>query len=284
MIKLELNQTKFSDIINKMAIPIKSRKEPFLFPKIALTIHPDNEIEWIGRLQYVTVWVRVKYTTPSNISESAKILIDVPQFLMALKMLKSRGSIVTFMHYPDQDDVLTTEKQKRKEKRYVEYKLRKKSNSIVQGLLEELPFRLEKSTEIILFRNGLLRPNISGSCDVSFFKDSFKQVKLIQKERNKENKSDLLSLYNIYVDGNSHQIKIVAGNEHSINSKAVIYKNDIINGSGELHYTYGFAEIVNVLSGEIKFYAVDNGPLWIMQDTDQMKLRYLIAPTPIYRY
>ena len=73
MIKLEMNQAEFNDMINKMALPIKSRKEPFLFPTIALTIRPDNEIEWIGRLQYVTVWVRVKYTTPTNISEPAQI-------------------------------------------------------------------------------------------------------------------------------------------------------------------------------------------------------------------
>ena len=38
MIKLEMEQAEFIDMIKKMAIPIKSRKEPFLFPTIALTI------------------------------------------------------------------------------------------------------------------------------------------------------------------------------------------------------------------------------------------------------
>ena len=94
----------------------------------------------------------------------------------------------------------------------------------------------------------------------------------------------MLSSYNIYVDGNRHQIKVVAGNEHSKNSIVDLLQNANVKGSGELHYTSGFAEVVNLLSGEIDFYAVDNGPLWIMQDTNQMKLRYLIAPTPIYRY
>ena len=48
------------------------------------------------------------------------------------------------MHYPDQDDILTTEKLKVNLKEHIECTLRKITNPTVQGILEELPFRLEK--------------------------------------------------------------------------------------------------------------------------------------------
>jgi hypothetical protein len=284
MIKIEMRKGEFIDMIKKMAIPIRSSIDPFLFPTIVLTVRPEGEIEWIGKFKYVTAWVRVAQTIIADISEPVQIPIYTSQFLRGLEMLKSKKNLTTFTHYLDQDDTLTIEIRKRKEIEQIEYTLRKTTNPKVQGILEEIPFRLEKDTDIILFKNGTVRPNISGSCDVQQFKDSFKLVKLIQKERKKEKKTEIFSQYNIYVDENLHQIKIVAGNEHSRNSKVHTLKDANVNGSGELHYTSGFAEVVNVLSGEIKFYAVDNGPLWIMQDTNRMKLRYLIAPTPIHTY
>jgi hypothetical protein len=157
----------------------------------------------------------------------------------------------------------------------------------MKGLLERLPYKLEDDTEIILFLNGQLKPNISGSCDVKIFKDLVKNAianKKIElsdiKERSLKKKiKDEPLKYNIYIDSNLNQIKTVAGSEHS-KYKIVDRLSANVNGSGELHYSSGIAEVINVLSGEIKFYAVENGPLWIMQDTNQMKLRYLIAPNP----
>lgn len=294
MVTLEMKQADFVDMIEKMSIPTKSRKNKFFFPGIVLTIHPDNEIEWIGRSNDVLVWVRWKCATLIDTSESVQIPIDVPHFLKYLKTFRSQ-EIISFTHYPFQDDILTTKRQKGKMVVDKECILRKNTDLTVRGILEEFPFRLEKDTEIILFKNGLLRPTISGSCDVSLFKNSIPPVKMLQKEwkkenkenskkRNKEKKVNKLSLYNIYVDENLRQIKVVEGNEHINNSIVDCLTNANVRGRGELHYTAGFAEVVGLLSGEIKFYAVDYGPLFIMQDTNQMKLRYLIAPTPRYGY
>lgn len=290
MIKIEMNKDKFIEMIKIMAIPTSSPKEPFLFPKIVLTLRPEGEIEWMGRLKYVTVWVRVEQKIITDISEPVQILIDASQFHKALNTFKRKTEIITFTHNPDHDDTLTAEirKKKRNEQighvEYIEYTLRKANDPIVQGVLEELPFRLEKGTDIILFKNGSLRPNISGSCDISLFKNSIKPAELIDKWRKEKKKKQVFSKYNIFVDSKLHQIKIVEGNEHGKYSITDLLNNANVNGSGELHYTSGFAEVVSVLSGEIKFYAVDNGPLYIMQDINGMKARFLIAPTPVYTY
>lgn len=97
----------------------------------------------------------------------------------------------------------------------------------------------------------------------------------------------MYGLYNIYIDGKNHQIKIVVDNEHCKDAADVALDclvNDSLTGSGELHHKDGFAEVMNVLSGEIKFYAIDKGPLWIIQDTCRVEVRYLIAPALVYAF
>ena len=294
MIKLEMKKAEFMDMIKKMSIPVKSREELFMFPTVTLTIRPDDEIECIGRYQYVTMWVRVKYTTPTEISGPTKITIDASQFLEGLQIMKSNKNMVTFTHYPDQDqnDTLTTEIKRKKERENIEYKFSKQIASEARGMLEELPFRLEKGTDIILFKNGLLKPNISGSCDVQQFKDLVKNAAVKKKSEKSlmktgkflKKKRNTPALYKIYIDGENHRIRTVTGKEYDKDSAEDCAKNDSIVGNGELYYTTGFAEVMNVLSGEIKFYAVDKGPLWITQDTDKMKVRYLIAPSPAFIY
>lgn len=291
MIKLEMKKAEFIDMIKKMSIPVKSREEPFIFPTITLVIRPEDEIECIGRYQYVTMWIRVKYTIPTGISEPTKITIDVSQLLEGLQMMKSNKNMVTFTHYPDQDkdDSLTT---KMRDGTNRECIIRKQITPEARGMLEELPFRLEKGTDIILFKNGLLKPNISGSCDVQQFKELVKNAALRKKYEKSSMKSGKLikqkrnapALYKIYIDGENHQIRTVTGKEYDKDSAEDCAKNNSIVGNGGLYYTSGFAEVMNVLSGEIKFYAVDKGPLWIMQDTDKMKVRYLIAPSPAFIY
>lgn len=284
MIELEMEQAEFIDMIKKMAIPVKSGEEPFFFSKIALTSISDDEIEWIGKFQYGIAWVRVKCTLHTDISEPVQIPIDVSDFLKCLKSFRSKD-MISFTHSPDQDDILTTERKKGKRIGRIVYTLRKTTVPTVRGILEELPFRFEKGTDIILYKNGLIEPNIYGSCDVQLFKDLINHVSVNKKLEKREKKKWVMSgLYNIYVDGENHQIKTVAGNEHC-KSSIVDDKTDAnVFGCGELHYSSGFAEVINLLSGEIKFYAVDNGPLWIMQDTNRMKIRYLIAPAPVYTF
>jgi hypothetical protein len=274
-----------------MAIPTRSREEPYFFPTIALTIRSDNEIEWIGRFRDVIVWVRVNCEVHRDVSESAQIPIDAQTFLRDLKIFEKSTVIknkIQFTHDPDQGlDFLTHTYSRSKSSREPAANL-----SEVRGMLESFPFRLDKEgSEIILFQNGLIKPNISGSCDVELFQDLVTNARKLKKlelesitDRSlKKKKKSMPLMYNIYFDDDSH-IKTVAGHENLKYSIADRILSSNIHGRGELHYSSGFAEVVNVLSGQIKFYAIDNGPLWIMQDTDRMKLRYLIAPTPVYTF
>jgi hypothetical protein len=212
-----------------------------------------------------------------------QIPIDSQKILSYSKDFKNKN-LISFMYDPDQGLTHLVNEKENDSRKLV---MNAPAKTDVKGLLERLPYKLEDDTEIILFLNGQLKPNISGSCDVKIFKDLVKNAianKKIElsdiKERSLKKKiKDEPLKYNIYIDSNLNQIKTVAGSEHS-KYKIVDRLSANVNGSGELHYSSGFAEVINVLSGEIKFYAVENGPLWIMQDTNQMKLRYLIAPTP----
>jgi hypothetical protein len=294
MITFDMHRNSFIDMITKMAIPIRDHKDGFLFPTIALTIRPD-EIEWIGQSQYVTSWVRVKCATSINTPEPVHIPIIVPAFLKELKSLKRKKikgehfkdkNIISFSCDPTDDQITLIDEE---EGYSATHTIPGTPKSNVTGMLKELPFRLERDTDIILFKNGVVRPEISGFYDVKLLQDLVKNVKSKKKEIAQSKDKVLIETerrmpltYTIYVDGNCHEIKTAADTRYATIN--VNRSNDDVSGHGELHYLFGFDDVVNVLSGKIKFYAVDKGPLWIMQDTNQMKLRYLIAPATVYVY
>lgn len=299
MIKFEMKQPEFIDTIKKMAIPVKSKKK-FIFPIIVLTIRP-NEIEWMGKSEHIITWVQAKCTT-QDILNPIQVPIDVPKIVKWLNTFKNKDIISLTHDLNKGKNILTEEIIGTEDSRSVEMyipdisipdtsapdKLASKST-----LLDDFPFRLDKEDpDMILFNNGLIRPNISCTCDVNIFQDLVKSTVLNKKieSRNLHNKTllnkikDRHLLYNIYIDSDKNQLKTIICNEHNVNYVRINGQSETISGCGELHYSSGFADVVNLLSGVIKFFAVDNGPLWITQNTDKMKIRYLIAPAPIHKY
>jgi hypothetical protein len=298
MIQFEMRKSFFVNMINKMAIPVNTRDSTFIFPIIALTIRPDSEIEWIGGSDHVFVWVRVKNITinpyvPKPL-DFVKIPINVVNFLSNLKLFES-NDIIYFTHDPDQgfDYLVSIRGSERHSVRMPTTAL-----SEVKDICDRLPFRYEENTEIIMFKNGLVIPDVSGSCNVKLFKDIVKATKILkntQKMRFEEKKHEIKKMtlradYNINIDGSTHRIQVVAGDDHAIPLDFIVKSvmRDDVKGHGKLHFASGFTNVIKVLSGDIKFYAVDNGPLWIMQDKDQgknrplIKVRYLIAPAEVY--
>jgi hypothetical protein len=49
-----------------------------------------------------------------------------------------------------------------------------------------------------------------------------------------------------------------------------------VKGNCIVHYAYLFPEVMNVLTSEIELHAFEGGPLWIVQDRDNIRVRYLI--------
>jgi len=288
MIKFDMKKSEIIEMVKKMSIKVKFREDSFIFPIIALIVRPDGEIEWIGRFQNVTACIRVKCTISTDTSEPAQIPINAHHILSELIPFRNKD-IISFIHDPDQSVYFLANK---KDERSRTLRINASTKYEASYLLERFPYRLEKESGMILFENGLAKPTVSGSCDVKIFQDLVKNA--IQNKKNelcdikekslKKKVNDKPLMYNIYIDSEHHQIKTVAGTEHGKYSIVELSTNNNSNGSCELHYTSGFSEIVNILSGEIKFYAVDNGSLLLTQDTNRMRIRYFLDPTPEYAY
>jgi len=136
------------------------------------------------------------------------------------------------------------------------------------------PGNLEPETEIIVFRDNTMKPDISGSLDVKFLQKLFATIKTVCPKDNNR-------VYNFRVDGGSHLIEAYTNEEDLKTGNVVskIYEEISIEGYGELHYSEFLENVIDVLSPDtFNFYAINCGPLWIMQETENMKVRYLIPP------
>jgi hypothetical protein len=264
--KLELtfNAKELIDIIKKMAVPLSNPKRGFECPVIFPKLIPfwENEkyeksiLEWIAlsATGSLNIWVSVELKDYIKFKEPIKIPIDAKNMLFVLDDFKNSTNI-TFIH-DDTEGIQTIIDENK--------------------VYDSYPGNIDEN-EVITFSNGDIKPNIQGSCDIEFLKNATSSIKKYSSKKDEE------IVYNFKVDGEHHVIesytdkeKIKKGNVFSR-----VYEDVSIVGSGKLQYINTLSNVVDVLSGKIKFYATDCGGLWIMQDTEKIRVRYLIPPAEV---
>jgi hypothetical protein len=115
MFQLKIKRGEFEDLVKKMSLPTRNRdfstgKISFFFTKIAplFSIDPvtnKGRMEWIGKTNMATPWVRVKKLDISGITEPIRIPLDSRSVLDALESFPSK-EIITFIHDTDrQEDI-----------------------------------------------------------------------------------------------------------------------------------------------------------------------------------
>lgn len=274
-LELKFDRNKFIDMIKKMAVPQSHSNKGFLYPVIYpkfIPVYKDDEyinsmLEWIAQSPDVTTWVRAEYERYPRLIDPIRIPIEVQNILTVLKIFTEKDEIF-FIH--DSDLCIQT--------------ITDNVTCIDMPIIgvepggnvhEGYPGNLEPKTEIIIFRDNTIKPDISGSCDVKFLQKLFMTIK------NVCSKNDDNRVYNFTVNGDDHQI-VAYTNKENIkigNVVSKIFTENSIEGHGELHYTEFLENVVDVLSpGPFKFYTINRGPLWIMQETENTKVRYLIPP------
>jgi len=282
-IKLECELSDFSDMIKMMAIPSETAKTSYINPIIFPMIKPskgkdeDGMLEWVVKSE-VTTWVRIRYTKPTGITEPTRIPINVENALIALKMFKKDDKII-FIHDEDKGiQIIKNTKWDDLTEVHIPIPYDKPGKDVYDGF----PGALEPETEIVLFKQGAVRPDISGSCKVDFFKDIFKAYKIINTPtsttNSKKKETVETTLYKLVINEDGRTIEAFTDKEKS---NLVIYKTCVVHdikGHGEVRYTSILEDVINVLSGSFKFHTVTAGPLWIMQDTRNTKVRYLVPP------
>lgn len=272
-VELEFDRTIFVDMIKKMAIPRSNSKKGFLFPIIYPRIIPIFEegkrneamLEWIALSPDVLSWVRVKYEKYTGLAEPFRIPIDVENMLKALKEFNDAKEVI-FTHDDDEgiqtitDNVLSLD-------------LPIIGAEPGENVYDAYPGNYEPETEIVLLKDGTVKPDISGLCDVKFLQTLFLTIKNLSSK----NERDIV--YNFLVDGEHHQIEAYTNQENLKTGIVVskIYTDNTITGHGDLHYNEYLENVVNVLSpGLFEFYAIHHESIWIMQNNSRAKVRYLV--------
>ena len=270
-IELKFDKNQFTDMIKKMAVPKNNVNKgfhyPIIYPKF-IPVYKDNEyinsmLEWIVQSE-MTTWVRVEYERYPNLTAPIRIPIYVENTLKVLKNFTDKDEI--FFIYDSDEEIQTITDN------ITSIDMPISGGEQGSNVHDAYPGNIEPETEIIIFRDNTMKPDIVGSCDVKFLQKLFTTIKNVcTKDDNR--------VYNFIVDGDSHQI-IAYTNKENIKTENVVtkvYTENSIEGHGELHYTDFLESVVNVLSpGVFKFYSTNCAPLWVMQDTENMKVRYLI--------
>jgi hypothetical protein len=285
--EFKFNKKDFINMIKIMAIPLEEGEGPFLHTMIYPMFIPANTeknnkaiFEWISK-EDVTTWVRAPYEQHSEINEPVRIPINVEKTLkvLALKSFEDRDEVF-FIHDEDKsiqiitDGVPNTQKTlecvREKSTRFdMLLSSEKPGNNVYKGF----PYDLEPKTEVILFHGGKIKPNLSGSCDTKFLKALFDDIKKIKSK--KETESGIV--YRFTIDEDSHSIKVSTEGIDGFFYR--IYFADDVKGHGDLYFSNLFEDFMGVLSSDpFKFYTIEKGPLWVIQDTKKTKVRYLIPP------
>jgi hypothetical protein len=171
------------------------------------------------------------------------------------------------------DDVITIFSVPEKE----EYLLTGNKNTIMvpmqpitqaREMQEKFPGKLDENCVVVYSHDR--KPNIRATCDVTGIK---KLIKGTMKKRNNEIKN----IYHVIFNEAEKKLSIYANED---NQKMIEIRTSAITGNGTIHHSRYFPEIMNVLNGEIAFYALEGGPLWIEQGDKNrdLNLHYLIPP------
>lgn len=290
-VEFKFDKKDFVDMIKKMAVPLSDRRESFLYPTIYPMFIPENKekhnnamFEWIIKSE-VTTWVRVSYERNTGLTESFRIPINVANTLraLALKAFKERDEVF-FIHDSDRGIQIITDGVRDVQNvidsvrhKSTRYEMPITGEQPESNVYEGLPVEHDPDTEVIMFKGGTLKPDISGSCDTESLKELFADTKTVNSDKVKA----INNVYHFKINEDLRSIEAFTDKKDT-KSDSVMYKTCIasdIKGHGELHYSSLLEEVIGVLSSDpFKFYTIDCGPLWIMQNTDKTKVRYLVPP------
>jgi len=273
MFKLKISRDILEDLVKKMAIP--TGKDEYVFKTIAPTITPDGRLTWIGKNKFSTVWVRAKGLDVSGITEPIVIAFKSAEILKTLKLFKKKNDVIVLTHDTENSvDVFTTNNEKGK--RTV------KLPSIVESEAKEkqdvFPGQIGEDG-VIVYKGGL-KPNLYCKCDVSVFKELVKNTNKVKGKKKREEKPNN---YHIIFDEEHGMLRTFAEDKEEKSYTKLDDEISItdVKGNGTVHFSYLFPDVMNALSGEIELWSIEKGPLYIMQNSENVKIRYLISPARV---
>ena len=249
-----------------MSLP--TGKDEFVFETIAPTITPEGRLEWIGRTKNITAWIRAKGLEVYDINEPIVVAFKAKEVLDTLKFFSGKN-IIILTHDDDLgENVFTTNNEKRKRT----IKLPSIAVDEAKERQDKYPGKLDENG-IPVYKCDR-KPDLYSACDVSLFKELVANTKKVMGKNVEPN------FYHIIFDEANSMLRTIAGDVTDNSNKTVddeVYALSV-NGSGTVHYAMGFPDVMNALDGEIELYALVGGPLWIVQDSDSRRIRYLIPP------
>jgi|SRR5665647_202208 len=271
MFELKIPRNELEDLVIKMALSTgkyPNRKDEFVFEVIAPKITPEGYLEWIGKTKNITVWVRAKELKVSGIVDPINLTLKAKEVLNKLKIFNKKD-IITITHDTDNgEDVFTADNNKCKRTirlpSVVESEAKEKQDKFPGQLGEE---------GIVVYKGGR-KPDLYSACDVSLFQELVANTKKVMGKNVEPN------FYHIIFDEANNMVRTIAGDITDSSFTTVddeVYAISV-KGNGTVHFAMGFPEVMNALDNEIELYALVDGPLWIVQDSDNRRIRYLIPP------
>jgi|SRR5665647_2057769 len=266
MFELKISRTDLEDLVKKMSLP--AGKNEFVFATISPTVTPEGYLEWIGKTKNITAWVRAKGLEVYGINEPMVIAFNSKEVLNTLKLFNKKD-IITITHDTDTgEDIFTADNNKRKRT----IKLPSITVDEAKERQDKYPGKLDENG--IPVYKGDRKPDLYSACDVSLFKE------LVANNKKVMGKNVEPNFYHIIFDGANNMLRTIAGDIIANSNKTVDDEvhATVVKGTGTVHYAMGFPDVMNALDGEIELYALVGGPLWIVQDSDSRRIRYLIPP------
>jgi hypothetical protein len=276
MFELKIPRDELEDLAKKMSLP--TGKDEFVFETIAPTITPEGRLEWIGKTKNITAWIRAKDLSVSGITEPIILPFKAAALINTLAFFQ-KDDLITLVHDKSRgEDIFTTNSEVRK--RTV------KLPSIVETEAKEkqdvFPGQIGEDG-VIVYKAGR-KPNLHCSCDVSVFKELVANTNQVMGNKKKE---EIPNIFHITFDEANGMLRTVAGESTDRAHQTV---DDEIHtlalaGNGTVHFAMGFPDVMGVLSEIVELYALQGGPLWVVQDdvARKRKLRYLIPPAKVDR-
>lgn len=274
MFTLKIPHDELEDLVRKMSLP--TGKDEFVFETISPKITPEGYLEWIGKTKNITVWVRAKELEVSGITEPTSLTLKAAEAMNTLAFFQ-KDDIITLIHDTERgEDIFTADNNKRKRT----IKLPSVVESEAKEKQEKFPGQLGEDG-IVVYKGGR-KPDLRCTCDAGVFRELVANTNLIMGGKKKE---DTPNIYHIIFDETNNMLRTVAGDSTDRAHKTVDDEVHVLSvvGNGTVHYAMGFPDVMGVLNEEIELYALLGGPLWVVQDNESRKLRYLIPPAKFDR-
>jgi len=269
MFELKIKRGDFEDLVKKMSLP--AGKDEFIFETIAPTVTPEGYLEWIGQTRQFVAWVRAKGLEVSGINEPIIIAFKSKDIMKMFKFFKGKNEIITLIHDTESGEYIFTADNDKLKRTTM---LQAISIDEAKERRDKFPVQIDEDG-IIVSKTGQ-KPNLHSICDSSVFRELIKNTNKVMKKK----KEEPPYFYHIIFDGANNMLRTIAG--ESIDSSLTTVDDKVyatsVKGNGIVHYAYLFPEVMNALTGEIELHALEGGLLWVVQDSDNRRIRYLIPP------